>query len=185
MHEQDKYDYNIDEESITVHEPVLGYGVEVNAIKHATLDAFMACSDLDKVRKVSQFVLYVMNDTTAQSVNNDSNTIEKRIIALQSRYFYEQQGAIRPSDDMIAKALWFVQQSPDESVFEKVEIFPRQNGTLLLQWENEQSTIALNIGTREFSYAIVPKSGSNDVDGRESSITDSAAIAEFYKKLVA
>ena len=183
MNEQQSYNYDVHEDSMSVNEPMSGYNVEINAIKHETLDTFMAFSDLDKVKKVNQYVLFVLN-SQSQTEKEELSTIDKRIIDLQSKYEYESAGTMRPSDEMIAKALWFVQQCPNEKIFDKADLFPRTNGTILLQWELLHSTIVLNIGVREFSYAIVP-TDNTDEEGNQASMTDSIAISEFYKKLLA
>lgn len=119
-----------------------------------------------------------------EDVNNNLGKIESDIIGLMSKFKYEDYDMKRPSEQVVAQALMFVRRCPNDELLDKVSVFPCNNGTIILKWICDKFSVSLQLSSRNFSYAIVPKSGDlSNLQGNQSSLTDTGAIDSFFSDL--
>ena len=88
----------------------------------------------------------------------------------------------KPSETIIQNALNFIDICPDDNLLESVHVFSRVNGTILLKWNDSSRLATVNIGTKEFSYAILPKNGKEMINN-DFNLDNADAVKGFYNKL--
>lgn len=116
------------------------------------------------------------------SLEKNKEQLTTIIKALKKSIEWEKYDMQEPSKAIIQNTLDFITICPDDDLLESVSIFPRVNGTVLLKWNDKFRIATVNIGTKNFSFAILPKDGRAMTNG-EFKIDKENTIEGFYNKL--
>lgn len=116
------------------------------------------------------------------SLEKNKEQLTTIVNALQESIEWNKYEMQEPSKVIIQNTLDFIAICSYDDLLESVSVFPRVNGTILLKWNDKLRLATVNIGTEDFSYAILPKDGKAMING-DCKIDKKSMIEGFYNKL--
>lgn len=122
------------------------------------------------------FISYLESRPNRDSVENQLSKIKSYPEDWWSKY-----DADKPESNVFDNVKNILDFNSNDKLLEDVEVLPKRNATILLEWDNASFMCSLNIGEKEFSYSILPNN-SNPLTGLHS-IDDREEIAIFYHRL--
>lgn len=108
--------------------------------------------------------------------------ISAQITRLTVKPDYDRWGEVKPSDEVVEHAISLVRNCKDEAVWEDCKVTTGGNGTVMLLWQRESLLATLDIGARNFTFAVLNRETYQKIGGGESNTDD--RIDDFYKLLV-
>lgn len=103
-------------------------------------------------------------------------------IASYDENWWKQYDAEKPEAITYNNVRAFLNFNPNDVLLKGAEVLPKQNATLLIEWNLDAFMCSLNIGEQTFSYSILTFDGAEPLIG-EASTLDKKAIQKFFERL--
>ena len=113
--------------------------------------------------------------------NTNLMRLKSYIYNLPESINFEEYDMICPSKQILDNAYRIIEKCPNDKLLSSVNIFPRNNGTILIKWHDKKRMATINVGKDKATYSIISLE-SKEIIENLIYITNND-IDEFFTKL--